>query len=162
MACSTGEACGLTDTRSSARSSENQSAVIRLTIDALDAWWPPTFTPERFSRTRFAWWTMAVASQSTRRWTASSVSRSVAARGCDGTLVVGIPLKSSDSPIPHGEDHMDRHGALDAAHATRGLPSAPSNHPIAVRLDVLGLDRNRLPDAQPFVDAFTEGGLSLH
>jgi hypothetical protein len=54
MACRTGEACGFTDTRSSARSSENHSAVIRLTIDALDAWWPPTFTPERFSRTRFA------------------------------------------------------------------------------------------------------------
>jgi hypothetical protein len=38
IACSTGEACGFTDTRSSARSSENQSAVMRLTIDALDAW----------------------------------------------------------------------------------------------------------------------------
>ena len=57
---------------------------MRLTIDALDAWWPPTFTPERFSRTRLAWWTIAVASQSTRRSIASSVSRSGAAGGGDG------------------------------------------------------------------------------
>ena len=54
MACSTGDACGLTETRSSARSSENHSAVISDTIDALEAWWPPTLTPERFSRTRLA------------------------------------------------------------------------------------------------------------
>src|SRR5918999_5803104 len=108
MACSTGEACGLTDTRSSARSSENQSAVMRLTIDALDAWWPPTFTPERFSRTRFAWWTIAVASQSTRRWTASSVSRSAAAGGLVGAGVVREPLNTGDSPIPHREHEVDR------------------------------------------------------
>src|SRR5215208_7387196 len=115
MACSTGEACGLTDTRSSARSSENQSAVIRLTMDALDAWWPPTFTPERFLRTRFAWWTIAVASQSTRRWTASSVSRSGAARGCDGLLVVGTPVNTSDLPIPDRENDVDRQLALHTA-----------------------------------------------
>ena len=45
-----------------------------LTIDADEAWWPPTFTPDGVSRTLLAWWTMLVASQSTRRWTASSVS----------------------------------------------------------------------------------------
>ena len=87
IACSAGEACGFTDTRSSARSSENQSAVIRLTIDALDAWWPPTFTPERFSRTRLAWCTIAAASHSTRRSIALSVSRSGAAGGGDGDVV---------------------------------------------------------------------------
>ena len=27
-----------------------------LTIDADDAWWPPTFTPEGVSRTLLAWW----------------------------------------------------------------------------------------------------------
>ncbi len=37
------------------------------TIDADDAWWPPTFTPEAVARTLLAWWTMLVASQSTRR-----------------------------------------------------------------------------------------------
>jgi hypothetical protein len=44
----------------------NQSAVIRLTIDALDAWWPPTLRPDGFGRTRLAWWTIATASHSTR------------------------------------------------------------------------------------------------
>jgi hypothetical protein len=39
-------------------------------IEALDAWWPPTFSPDGFGRTRLAWWTIAVASQSTRRSTA--------------------------------------------------------------------------------------------
>ena len=38
MACSTGDACGLTETRSGASSSPNHSAVIIETIDALDAW----------------------------------------------------------------------------------------------------------------------------
>ena len=37
-------------------------------IDADDAWCPPTLTPERAGRTRFAWWTMETASQSTRRF----------------------------------------------------------------------------------------------
>src|SRR5918992_5907490 len=101
IACSTGEACGLTDTRSSARSSLNQRAVIRLTIDALEAWWPPTFTPERFSRTRLAWWTIAADSHSTRCSMAVSVSRSGAAvDGATGGVVVGEPLKHRDSPIP--------------------------------------------------------------
>jgi hypothetical protein len=59
----------------------NHSAVISDTIEALEAWWPPTFTPERFGRTRLAWCTIAVASHSTRRWTRSSTSRS-SARAC--------------------------------------------------------------------------------
>src|SRR6476620_10220534 len=134
MACSTGEAWGFTDTRSSARSSENQSAVMRLTIDALDAWWPPTFTPERFSRTRLAWCTIAVASQSTRRCTASSVSRSGAARGCDGAVVVRIPLKPTDLPIPHREDHVHRDFALDSAEQTLRAPVAAGDDAIAKRL----------------------------
>src|SRR4051794_37162516 len=77
MACSTGLACGLTLTRSGASSTANHSAVISDTIDALLAWWPPTFTPERFSRTRLAWWTVLVASHRTRLWTRSSVSMSI-------------------------------------------------------------------------------------
>jgi len=37
IACSTGDACGLTLTRSGASSTPNQSAVISETIDALEA-----------------------------------------------------------------------------------------------------------------------------
>ena len=37
-----------------------------VTIEALDAWWPPTFMPPGLGRTRLAWSTMAVASHSTR------------------------------------------------------------------------------------------------
>jgi hypothetical protein len=39
------------DTRSGARRWSNHSAVM---IDADDAWWPPTFTPEGVFRTLFA------------------------------------------------------------------------------------------------------------
>ena len=56
----------MTLTRSGASRIANHSAVISDTIDALDAWWPPTFTPDGFGRTRLAWCTIAVASQSTR------------------------------------------------------------------------------------------------
>lgn len=38
MACSTGDACGLTATLSCAVRCANHSAVIAVTIDALDAW----------------------------------------------------------------------------------------------------------------------------
>jgi DNA-binding Lrp family transcriptional regulator len=57
----------LTDTRSSAVSAWNHSAVMIEVIEALDAWCPPTFSPERFGRTRLAWSTIAVDSHSTRR-----------------------------------------------------------------------------------------------
>ena len=49
MACRTGDACGLTLTRSGASRTANHSAVISDTIDALDAWCPPTLTPDRVS-----------------------------------------------------------------------------------------------------------------
>src|SRR3954447_3412696 len=135
---------------------------MRLTIDALDAWWPPTFTPEWFSRTRLAWWTIAVASQSTRRWTASSVSRSGAARGCDGAVVVGVPLKSSDSPIPHRQDHVHGHRALHSAHEALRAPVAGGDHAVPVRLHMVRLHLDRFPDAQPIACAFAERLLSLH
>ena len=54
MAWSTGAACGLTDTRSGDRRYSNHSAVMIDTIDADDAWWPPTFTPDDVRRTRLA------------------------------------------------------------------------------------------------------------
>src|SRR5581483_6997404 len=75
MAWSTGAAWGLTDTRSAAWSCEKYRADMMLTIDADDAWWPPTFTPEALGRTLLAWWTWLAASHSTRRWTRSSTSR---------------------------------------------------------------------------------------
>jgi len=54
MACRTGEACGLTETRSSGPRCPNQSATMIETIDDDDAWWPPTFMPSGLGRTRFA------------------------------------------------------------------------------------------------------------
>jgi hypothetical protein len=54
-------------------------------IEALDAWCPPTLSPDGFGRTRFAWCTIAVASQSTRRSTATRVSVPVRA----GAAVIG-------------------------------------------------------------------------
>jgi hypothetical protein len=56
----------LTLTRSGASRTANHNAVISDTIDALDAWCPPTLTPDGVSRIRFAWCTIAVASHSTR------------------------------------------------------------------------------------------------
>jgi len=43
---------------------------MRVTIDALEAWCPPTLTPEVLGRTRLAWSTTAVANHSTRCSTA--------------------------------------------------------------------------------------------
>src|SRR5918998_2065699 len=149
MACSTGDACGFTDTRSSARSSLNQSAVIRLTIDALDAWWPPTFTPERFSRTRLAWCTIAADSHSTRRSMALSESRSGVAGGGDGGVVVGAPLKGCDLPMPEPEEDHERHRPGDPARAPARDP-APGHDPVApVGLDGGDLDLARVPDREP-------------
>lgn len=80
MACSTGEACGLTDTRSAEVRCSNQSAVMMLTMEALEAWCPPTLTPEVLGRPALAAWTMLVASHSTRSSTRASGSwRSVTA-----------------------------------------------------------------------------------
>src|SRR5882757_2459537 len=46
------------------------------TIEAVEAWWPPTFRPDTLGRTRFAWSIIAMASHSTRDSTARSTSRS--------------------------------------------------------------------------------------
>ena len=46
------------------------------TIDAEDAWWPPTFTPLVFGRVRLAASTIAADSQSTRLATSRSTSGS--------------------------------------------------------------------------------------
>jgi hypothetical protein len=44
----------LTDTRSGPRRCAKYSAVMTETIEADEAWWPPTFTPDRVSRTLLA------------------------------------------------------------------------------------------------------------
>ena len=64
----------MTETRSSARSCRNHSEVMIDTIEAQDAWWPPTFSPSGLGRTRLAWSTIAVDSHSTRSSTARSAA----------------------------------------------------------------------------------------
>ena len=81
MACSTGEACGLTETRSWDCRGPNHSAVMIETIDADEAWCPPTFIPPGLGRTRFAWSMIAVDSHSTWRSISPSVSRAPACGG---------------------------------------------------------------------------------
>ena len=66
----------MTETRSGASRCANHSAVISDTIEADEAWWPPTLIPDRLGRTRLAWWTIAAAIHSTRRSIVRSVSRS--------------------------------------------------------------------------------------
>ena len=57
-----------------------------VTIEALDAWCPPTFSPAGLGRTRLAWSTIAVDSHSTR----CSTSRSAAS----------VSVRTSVSVIP--------------------------------------------------------------
>ncbi len=57
-----------------------------VTIEALDAWCPPTLSPSGLGRTRLAWSTIAVASHSTR----SSTFRSAAS----------VSVRTSVSVIP--------------------------------------------------------------
>src|SRR6476661_287434 len=119
MACRTGAAWGLTETRSGARRCANHSAVMTLTIDADDAWWPPTFTPEGVVRTRFAWCTIDVASHSTRRCSASRTSSegSVAVSGGAASVLITSALCH---PRPPGGDSAG--GRLQAeAERPRGL-----------------------------------------
>ena len=100
----TGAAWGLTATRSGARRCSKYSAVMIPTIEADDASWPPTLTPDDVARTRLAWWTMLVASHSTRRCTASSASRDGAARTAaePSAREIGIPMElNAKSPIEH-------------------------------------------------------------
>ena len=59
---------------------------------ALLAWCPPTFTPLRFSRTRLAWWTMLVASHSTRCSTRLRVCRSSSVATAMAREIKGLSL----------------------------------------------------------------------
>ncbi|SHN19220.1 hypothetical protein SAMN05443668_103556 [Cryptosporangium aurantiacum] len=56
-----------------------------VTIDALEAWCPPTFMPVGLGRARLAWSTIAVASHSTRSSTCRS-TESVVVRSTSGVM----------------------------------------------------------------------------
>src|SRR3954447_22061369 len=113
MAWKTGDACGLTATRSSASICAKYSAVIAVTSDALDAWWPPTLTPSGLGRSWFAASTILVASQSTRCWISSNVARSAA--GCMGPIVAhGCRMLPGASGITRSRKHGDVSRRRDA------------------------------------------------
>ncbi len=95
----------MTETRSGARRCANQSAVMIEIIEALEAWCPPTFTPEVFARTLLAWWTIEVAIQSTRRSTACSSS-------ADGAVRPG----AASIAMVRGSSPMAARATLDAPH----------------------------------------------
>src|ERR1700756_3854389 len=78
------------------------------TIDADDAWWPPTFTPEAVARTLFAQWTMLVASQSIRVSIEANTSRSRAAARA------GLPATAL-TPAPRSTDVARRSRATEVA-----------------------------------------------
>ena len=68
----------MTATTSVGRSVLKYSAVSKLTAEAEDAWWPPTFSPS-LARAVLAWCTIHALSQSTRRWMRARMSRSLSA-----------------------------------------------------------------------------------
>src|SRR5215211_7204902 len=156
MACRTGEACGLTETRSGASRWANHSAVISETIDALEAWWPPTLIPLRFGRTRLAWWTIAVPSHSTRRCTASRTSRSTSCapeRAATVLMVRASHVPAVLRPLPARDDEtrlVGRH------HGLRAVAQVELHqHAADVRLDRLLADHQPLGElavGQPFGD----------
>src|SRR5581483_6984378 len=100
MAWRTGAAWGLTDTRSAAWSCENHSADMMLTIDADEAWWPPTLTPEAVLRTLLAWWTCVAASHSTRRCTRSRAASPPRAAAC--TVMPAVNLAAPPDATSRG------------------------------------------------------------
>src|SRR5690606_40418775 len=96
--CNTGEACGFTDTRSCGRRWLNHNAVMIDTIEADDAWCPPTFNPDGFGRTRLAWWMIALDNHSTR----SSIARrtSVVAGAVTDSLITPYSFKPAGCSAP--------------------------------------------------------------
>src|ERR1700761_5162588 len=121
MEWNTGDACGLTLTRSWAFRYAKYSAVIAVTSDALEAWWPPTFTPSPVDRSWLAASTMRTASHSTRRWISSSTSRSTAVLAV--TAVVAGGARSGTGPslqgarVVHGADRAGREPGRDRREA---------------------------------------------
>jgi hypothetical protein len=87
-----------------------------LTIDAEEAWWPPTFTPEDVWRTLLAWWTMLIASHSTRRCTASSTASRSTSGGSPTSGRVGTPadIFYMEAHAPVGRSHVAVKVRIDA------------------------------------------------
>ena len=99
MACSTGEAWGLTLTRSAPSRWANHSAVMADTREAELAWWPPTLTPSPAPRSWLAESTMRVLNQSTR----CAISSRTLVSGRECTRVTGEVV------MPKGPTGGDRH-----------------------------------------------------
>src|SRR5262249_23632222 len=81
MALKTGLACGLTATRSCGRSTLMYSAVMMVTHEALEAWWPPTLSPSGWGRRWVALWIIHTASQRILRSSARSAASGSGAAG---------------------------------------------------------------------------------
>src|SRR5215211_904941 len=82
---------------------------------------------------------------------ALSVSRSGAAGGGEGRVVVCEPLKGVDSPISHRADDLEWHGPGDATRAAARDPRAAPDHLVAEDLHGTGLYLVRLPNRQPLL-----------
>src|ERR1035437_5120368 len=110
-----------------------------LTIEADEAWWPPTLTPEELSRTRLAWWTMLLASHSTRRCTDSRSSIEASDAPCAPGAATGpvSPCVALEQPVGvcGGGEHsallereridLDQAAARAREQVTSGQPVAP-------------------------------------
>ena len=121
IACSTGDACGLTLTRGRAPRGTRTTARSSATPSTRST--PGGRRPSRPSgsaRTRLAWWTIAVASHSTRRWTRSSTSRS-SARGCSAIATSGrrAPRAEPATP-PHRTPRSPSSGRHRSCSGARG------------------------------------------
>jgi len=85
------------------------SSVISVTIDALEVWWPPTFRPAGFGRTRFAW--------STRR----STSRAPLVTILDGHPLAFLAGAASTPAVHLGVTTFGQAGDLDSVYRHHGL-----------------------------------------
>src|SRR4051794_26293668 len=116
------------------------------TIEALDAWWPPTLMPSVFSLSWLAASIMRVANQSTRCSTACSASSCVTSSGRgDG----GKDLAA------HELDHLEELGCGQAAHVHVTEVEVSAEH-LAKGADAIGhlggaADDGRPRFAQPLV-----------
>src|SRR5919106_2300387 len=83
---------------------------------------------------------------------ALSVSRSGAAGGSDGCVVVGEPLKGCDLPTPDRAERGGGHRAAQSARSSARVPRSLGDHLVAERLEAPDLQLARLPDAPPVLD----------
>src|ERR1700761_4167211 len=121
MEWNTGDACGLTLTRSWAFREAKSRAVIAVTSEALEAWWPPTLTPSPVVRSWLAASTIRTASHSTRRWISSSTSRSTAVlavtAAVSGRASSLMPLAPDRARVVHGAARPARDPGRDRREA---------------------------------------------